>query len=284
MKQYVEDIHHGYDFDSTIDPPYLAEIPTSYELAIILRLYMVPLNPPKGKATYLAPDADGRLWPAMRWNSAAWLHFKERYIKLVLQVWDKAFILIPPKGFNGFVWPDGGERRNLLCRLRVKLQDQPEHAHAMIQLVRLASASTSFFRSDSDLYDSSDVDPQSMRWAPEGVTFTRNTPAHEIGHLLGFYWHVGIKEPGCETNTEGACYGTNLHDRMNVMGAGGMLDLANAKPWLDRVPEHVPSTEKSDWKVTWASSEAQLRGLDGLKVDERFKKPYQAPKPGIIDL
>ena len=282
--KYIEDIRHPWDFDSSIDPPYFAEEPTSFEFAIILRVYLEPVNPPDGKSTFMAPDYDGRLWPALRWNNASWIDFQARYSKLVLQVWDKAFILIPPAKYDGFVWPDGGKRRNLLCRLRLKVQDVRDHPHAAIRVVRLAAPDKSHFRSDSGMYTSVDVMPKRRRFEPEGASFLGNTPAHEVGHLLGL-WHSGLGDARCAERPESSvCYGSNLTDRMNVMGAGGMLDLSNALPWLSRIPLHVPSTKRPDWKADWASSEAALRGLESLQVDETHKKPYQPPKPGIIDL
>lgn len=282
MPQYIPDIKHSYDFDSSIDPPYFAEDRVNFEFTIIFRLYLAQLNPPAGKRTFMAPDHDGRKWPALAWNQAAWLRFTTAYTKEVLKVWDKAFILIPPAKYNGFVWPEGGRRRNLLCRLRIKLQDTQKNAHAAVQVVRLATPSESFFRSDSALYDSSDVNPTRIRYAPEGASFLHNTPAHEMGHLLGL-WDVGAGHEKC-TDEGSACYGSDLHERMNVMGGGSMLDLENALPWIIRIPQHVESTKRGDWKADWASNEAQLRGLEGFQVDEAHKKPYVAPKPGIIDL
>jgi hypothetical protein len=280
---YVADIHHGYDFDSSIDPPYFAEDRVSFEFTIILRIYMEQVNPPDGKNTFSAPDHNGTRWPALRWNRASWIYFTDRYRELVTKVWDRAFILIPPAKYNGFVWPEGGRRRVLLCRLRPKIVDSAKNAHAAIQVVRLATPSKSAFRSNSGLYDNGDVILSKQRFASQGATFLHNTPAHEVGHLLGL-WHVGSGNPDCKDEGDAACYGSNLNERMNVMGGGGMLDLSNALPWLARVPEHVPSTKRADWKADWASNEAQLRGRDGLEVDEAHKVQRQAPKPGMIDL
>ncbi len=284
MALYVEDVRRTWEFDSSIDPPYFSEDRIHYDFTIILRIYLKQLNPPPGKNTFRAPDFDGMMWPALRWTRAAWLDFTSRYLKLVLKVWDKAFVLIPPAGYHGFVFPQGGRRRNLMCRLRLKLQDEPDKPHAAVQVVRLATPTQNGFRSDSGQYDSGDVKLKRVRYAPEGASFLHNTPAHEVGHLLGL-WDAGVGSQGCSANPHSsACYGSNLHERMNVMGGGGMLDLSNARPWLRRATVHVDSTRESDWKVDWASSEAALRGLEGFQIDEKFKKPYQPPKPGLIDL
>jgi hypothetical protein len=283
MAKYIEDIRKSYDFDSSIDPPYFAEDRMNFELTIKLRIFMKQMNPPKGVQTFMAQAVDGGRWPAARWNGAAWVHFRKQYVKAVEEVWDKAFILIPPAKYDGFVWPDGGRRRNLLCRLRLKLVDQETQAHAPIRVVRtvLALKGNGGFRSSSTYLDADDVLPSRSRFNPAGASFLQTVAAHEVGHLLGLA-HVSADHPACTPVNEAKCYGTNLVDRMNIMGSGNMLDLKNAKPWLDRIAEHVKATDRADWKVDWASSEARLRGLKGLEVDEEHK--IQSPEPHLIDL
>jgi len=123
--------------------------------------------------------------------------------------------------------------------------------------------------------------------APAGVSFLHNKPAHEVGHLLGLK-DIGVgKEEACTDESDSACYGSNLSDRMNVMGAGGMLDLFSAEPWLKRIKEHVPSVSREAWKAVWASNEAATRGFEGFKSDGRKTEPPATSKrlaPGLIDL
>jgi hypothetical protein len=66
-----------------------------------MRIHMEHVNPPPGKNTFWAPDFDGGMWPALRWTRASWLDF------------------LPPAGCHGFVFPQGGRRRNPMCRLRL---------------------------------------------------------------------------------------------------------------------------------------------------------------------
>lgn len=284
MPPYEPMVRDRMEFDSWIDSPDFTEHQVNFDFTIILRVHMEQVQPPKGKQSFMAPDYSGKLWPALAWNPAAWLRFRSEYTKLVLKVWDRAFVLIPPDSYDGFVWPRRqGTRRKLVCRLRLKLVDTATSAHAQVRVVRLAAPNEKYFRSDSSVYDSGDIKLVRHRYAKEGASFLHNTPAHEVGHLLGL-WHPGEAERDC-VEAAAPCYGSNLRDRMNIMGAGSMLELSNAHPWQLRIPWHAKETRKADWKVDWASNEAQLRGLEGFKVEETHKKPYKAPAPpGIIDL
>jgi hypothetical protein len=285
MSQYIDFCENRFWYDSRIDPPRVVNDQAPFEYSLILRVYLDQVSPPPGKRTATIPDHNGRPVAIQRWDGAAWSHFKTKYVERVLEVWDEAFILIPPAAYSGFVWPDRGKRRNLLCKLTLKLVDSPGSAHASVRIVRLANPTADSFRSDAELYSSNLVDLKRQNFWPARASFLQNAAAHEVGHLL-MLWHSNEGDPKCDPSVENSiCYGSNLIQRMNVMGAGGMLALSNALPWCKRIEKHVPSTHKSEWKVGWASIDAQVRGIAGYQDLDDFgnvKKPTP-PKPGLID-
>lgn len=277
---YKEDIVHQMDFDSHIAPP-----PGSageFEFQIELRILLQQLNPENGKATGIGLDYNKRKFPIRRWNHAAWLRFQDEYVKQVLAVWDNAYILIPPKDYNGFVWPAAGKRRNLRCRLKITLTDSMKYVHAVIKVVQLA-ASSGGFRSDSGSYSSEAIVPKTHHMKSEpGITWKQHTPAHEVGHLLigELRGHINEYSEACQAHPNSdPCYGTDLLQRMNVMGAGDKLNRDQASPWKNRIREHVnPYTKLDDWQVTWASESAQDRGFEGFEMDAaRRKKEMTSP-------
>jgi len=291
MSSYKE-IVKSIDFDSTIYSPALSSDRKSFELMLNLRVFLRPLNPPKGQNVYQARDWNDTPWPALRWNNAAWQHFQQEYIRQVYATWDTAFVLIPPANYSEFVYLK--ERRKVLCRIRIDLWGDDKHVHAVINVVRLATPQHNFFRSSSDTYSSKDLTARHVHDRKEGVSYLQRTPAHEIGHLLGLN-HINEYSDACQnsaTPESPACYGSNLVQSMNVMGRGNELDFSNAAPWLKRITEHT-YTRQSDWRVDWAYADMQvgdtlpggLRGIvDGFEVDPDRKPAPKPAKPGLIDL
>jgi hypothetical protein len=284
MARYIDFYENKYFWDTSIARPGPGA-QTPFEFFVIMRLYLEAVNPPGHKRIDTVLDWNNNPVPTMRWDGASWLHFTTKYVKMVMEAWDKAFLLIPPATYDGFAVPEDGSRRNLLCRLDIQLMRSPKDAHASVRVFRLANPGNSIFRADSADYDSNLVEPSRRSFWPDHADFLYNKPAHELGHLL-LLPHVNEADPRCDPTRENSvCYGSNLAQRMNVMGAGSMLDLDDAKPWIIRIAKHTPPTQQKDWKVDWASSEAALRGVWSLHIDEKYRpKAQPQPKPGIIDL
>ena len=280
MSAYIEFVKSD-KFDSRILPPNAGDPDPLFEFRIELRVNLRRLNPTNGKAVGHALDANGNASPIIRWDDASWLHFKIRYLKNVVQVWDKAFLLIAPKSYDGFTWPAQGKRRDLLCRMSLHLRDDPSLAHVSIPVVRLQFPTPHLFRVDAHDYSSDMSEP----WARsiDSTQYTQNLPAHEVGHLLGLD-HINGKDPLCETGGQDICYGSNLTERLNIMGTGSHLSLIDARPWLRRIHTHAPPTHRRDWTPGWASAAAIMRG-DGIKwIDEQLPEPVSHAKPGLIDI
>lgn len=291
MSSYKE-IVKSTDFDSYIYSPALSSDRRSYELMLILRIFLRPLNPPSGKNFYYASDWNDTPWPALRWNHAAWQHFQQEYVRQVYATWDTAFVLTPPADYSEFTYLK--ERRKILCRIRIDLWGDDKHVHGVIDVVRLATPQHNYFRSSTWTYSSKDLAARRIHDRKEGVSYLHRTISHEVGHLLGLN-HINEYSDACQnasTPESSPCYGSNLAQSMNVMGRGSELDFSNADPWLKRITEHT-YTRRSDWKVEWAGADMQigdtlpggLRGIvDGFDIDPDRRPAAKPAKPGMIDL
>src|SRR5262245_2819903 len=261
------------EFDSRIIPSFASADPRYFGFVILLRIWLRQINPPKGQDRFTARNARNSHKVALRWTHATWVHFKEEFIRVVLATWDQAFLLSPPDGYNGFIWPEqGGKRRDLLCGLYIKLvEGERDNPHAVLNVVRLADP-TVHFGADSTLLASNDVDGFTHGSVAAGVRWKQHPAAHEVGHLLGLH-HVAHKSLACR-NDFFKCYGSNLAERVNIMGVGDQLSLDNASPWLDRIKWHT-GIDADKWKVDWASGAAMLRGTESYE---------RIPNPKLIDI
>jgi hypothetical protein len=261
------------DFDSRIIPSFASADPRYFGFVILLRIWLKQLNPPKGQNRFTTRNASGSPQVGVRWDHASWAHFKLELLRVALATWDQAFLLIPPDSYDGFIWPEqGGKRRNLLCGLFIRLvEGERDNPHAVLNVVRLANAAV-YFGADSTLLASNDVDGFTHGHSTAGVRWKQHPAAHEVGHLLGLH-HVAWKSAACRNDLL-KCYGSNLAERVNIMGAGDQLSLENASPWRNRIAWHT-GIDPDDWKVDWASGEAMLRGTESYE---------RVPNPALIDI
>jgi len=260
------------DFDSRIIPSFASADPRYFGLVIILRVALKQLNPPKGRNRFTTRDANNVPRVGMRWDHASWADFKQDFVRVVLATWDGAFLLTPPDSYNEFIWPEqGGRRRDLLCGLFLKLIDSEHDAHAVLRVVRMADRNV-HFGADSTLLASNDVEGVTHGDLVAGARWQQHPAAHEVGHLLGLH-HVAWKSTACRSDVF-KCYGSNLVEKLNIMGTGDQLSLDNAQPWRDRITAHT-GIPADLWKVDWASGAAELRGTQSFQ---------RIPNPGLIDI
>src|SRR5262249_26851041 len=165
----------------------------------------------------------------------------------------------------------GRRRRDLLCGLFIKLIDSEHDAHAVLRVVRMADRNV-HFGADSTLLASNDVEGVTHGDLVAGARWQQHPAAHEVGHLLGLH-HVAWKSAACRSDVL-KCYGSNLVEKLNVMGTGDQLSLDNAQPWRDRITAHT-GVDADLWKVDWASAAAELWGTESFE---------RIPKPGLIDI
>ena len=261
------------EFDSRIIPSFASADPRYFGFVILLRIWLRQLDPPKGQGRFTTRNASNSPRVALRWDHASWAHFKQEFLRVVLATWDGAFLLTPPTSYDGFIWPEqGGKRRDLLCGLFIKLvEGERGNPHAVLNVVRLADPSV-YFGADSTLLASNDVGGFTHGNLAAGVRWQQHPAAHEVGHLLGLH-HVAQRSAACR-NDLFKCYGSNLAERVNIMGAGDQLSLENARPWRERITWHT-GIDPDDFKVDWASGAAMLRGTQSFE---------RIPDPALIDI
>lgn len=204
------------------------------------------------------------------WPDTAWNAFRNN-VATQAKVWDGKFWLIPPDNFDHFDRAVGSWatkeneviiRPNIKCEFKLEFAASASNAHAKIDAINLLDDD---FRADSATYTSQSTIPTFHSFYRDQnntlIPTVQSVIAHEVGHAIG-QPHIGQQRnlPLCnlaiaQANLPGGSaagvfvggigatvcygYGASAGDINNIMGVGSVFSIENAKPWLDRILDHL---------------------------------------------
>ncbi len=276
--------------------PYQLSAPVVRNIAAALGVQI-----PAGATAGLFADSDGKQSIIRQWRGHDWPNFITT-VNAQAQLWDGQFWLIPPDDFPFFDITEGSWtaktgsktfRPNVKCEFKLEMVGGRFGFHATVDVVNLLSPWG--FRSESRLYSSADAVPQ-VYSTPNNVpnqttNTTQPTITHEIGHLLGLP-HIGVSRnrglchlaivwsttlpknaiPALYSGDRNAsvCYGTlsTAGDIDNIMGYGSKFSAENAKPWLDRIVDHLnlPANETFQTRANLAKWKVSMNAVPPRQV------------------
>lgn len=224
----------------------MANSTTNAELTLVLKLHMDKVTQASQSTIQ---DVDGTVFQVRDWSADGWSRFMRNFRSMGQAYWSGKFWLVSPAGTTDLQVRHTGRlyQCNVWCRVRIEVQESAAGAHQSIRCVRIRSnggpMNAGTFRSHSLLYDQNDLGVGS--YTRGGRVYTQRTFIHEIGHALGLP-HIAEMTgnaacPAANTNAD-ACYGIEREEREDIMGFGHRLSLNDARPWRNRIHEHVRDT------------------------------------------
>ncbi len=231
-------------------------------------------------------DANNRGFPIKSWSPAEWMSFVDAFVRQSM-AWNRRFWLIPPVYFSQFDLTHQGKvfRPNIECEFELAIVGEGDNPHNTLIAVNLAAFDEAF-RPNAWRMSSRDANIRTTKSVDAaGLPRTHDkysTVAHEVGHMLG-QRHIGMirDSANCELAqildehlqpdlipaiwkggvNANVCYGDRGSDgdANNVMGMGSEFAEENARPWQNRLVEHMRiNFDVWDWKVAMAPTLPQI--------------------------
>jgi len=232
------------NFDSEL---YLGSVGPNRNADLILdvHVHFRRIEPPS-----FVTDTSGTRHPVLSWGSD-WRGWIDRCVQTIERRFNDKLWMIPSSDWGVRFGISGAYYRpNIKCGLRIHAVGPSDRRHLLLDCYRVPPtfcpmtpaevASAPMYRSymQGDYGRIVNVDAWScVTHAAEGHRM--EVAAHEFGHFLGFA-HVGVGSLGCPTPSNNQpCYGITVHQRGDLLGYGGRVEVWHSSPWLRRLPRHL---------------------------------------------
>jgi hypothetical protein len=235
-------------------------------------------------------DANQRRFATKSWAPDEWLTFVDAFVRQS-SAWNRKFWLIPPPYFSLFDFKHRQStiRPNIACEFELAIVGENGNPHNKVEAINLY-VFDAFFRPNATRLSSQAIDIRTMS-SVDAAGIERDhknysTIAHEVGHMLGLR-HIGMTRDlaNCALAmvldreleqdlipaiwkggaNAGVCYGDrgSAGDADNVMGMGGEFAVENARPWQNRMVEHMRVADFNMWDWTVSMKETPPKVVNG---------------------